>query len=29
MLAVEGAAPVLTGRLTVIVDYLVSDPLAG
>ena len=28
-LAVEGAAPVLTARLTVIVDYLVSDPLAG
>ena len=29
VLAVEGAAPVLTARLTVIVDYLVSDPLAG
>jgi hypothetical protein len=29
VLALEGAAPVLTGRLTVVVDYLVSDPLAG
>ena len=29
VLAVEGAAPILTVRLTVIVDYLVSDPLAG
>ena len=29
VLAVDGAAPVLTARLTVIVDYLVSDPLAG
>jgi hypothetical protein len=29
VLAVEGAAPILTARLTVIVDYLVSDPLAG
>ena len=29
VLAVEGAAPVLTAWLTVIVDYLVSDPLAG
>ena len=29
VLAVEGAAPVLTARLTVVVDYLVSDPLAG
>jgi hypothetical protein len=28
-LAVEGAAPVLTARLAVIVDYLVTDPLAG
>ena len=28
-LAIEGAAPILTARLTVIVDYLVSDPLAG
>ncbi len=27
--AIEGAAPILTARLTVIVDYLVSDPLAG
>ena len=29
VLAVEGAAPILTARLTIIVDYLVSDPLAG
>ncbi len=29
VLAVEGAAPILTARLTVIVDYLVSDSLAG
>ena len=29
VLAVDGAAPVLTARLTAIVDYLVSDPLAG
>ena len=29
VLAVEGAAPILTARLTVIVDYLVSNPLAG
>jgi hypothetical protein len=29
VLAVEGAAPILTALLTVIVDYLVSDPLAG
>jgi len=29
VLAVDGAAPVLTARLTVIVDYLVRDPLAG
>ena len=29
VLAIEGAAPVLTARLTVGVDYLVSDPLAG
>ncbi len=28
-LAVEGAAPILTARLTIIVDYLVSDSLAG
>jgi hypothetical protein len=29
VLAVEGAAPILTARLTIVVDYLVSDPLAG
>jgi hypothetical protein len=29
VLAVEGAAPVLTARLTVVVEYLVSDPLAA
>ena len=29
VLAIEGAAPILTARLIVIVDYLVSDPLAG
>jgi hypothetical protein len=29
VLAVEGTAPILTARLTVIVIYLVSDPLAG
>ncbi len=29
VLAAEGAAPILTARLAVIVDYLVSDPLAG
>lgn len=29
VLAVEGAAPILTAWLAVIVDYLVSDPLAG
>ena len=29
VLAIEGAAPILTARLTVIVDYLVSDPLAA
>jgi hypothetical protein len=29
VLAIEGAAPVLTARLTIIVDYLVSDLLAG
>jgi hypothetical protein len=29
VLPIEGAAPVLTARLSVIVDYLVSDPLAG
>jgi hypothetical protein len=26
--AVEGAAPILSARLTVTIDYLVSDPLA-
>ena len=29
VLAVDGAAPILTARLTVIVDYLVSDALTG
>ncbi|MBK8174805.1 MAG: acyl-CoA transferase [Rhodospirillales bacterium] len=29
MLAIEGAAPVLTARLTVTIEYLVSDPLAA
>jgi hypothetical protein len=28
-LAIEGAAPVLTGRLSVTVEYLVSDPLTA
>jgi hypothetical protein len=28
-LAIEGAAPILTARLVVTVEYLVSDPLAG
>ena len=28
-LAIEGAAPILTARLTVTVDYLVSDPLTA
>lgn len=28
-LAIEGGAPVLTARLVVTVEYLVSDPLAG
>ena len=28
-LAIEGAAPILTARLTVTVEYLVSDPLAA
>ena len=27
--AVEGAAPILSARLTVTIDYLVSDPLAA
>jgi hypothetical protein len=29
VLAVEGAAPILIARLNVLVEYLVSDPLAG
>jgi hypothetical protein len=29
VLAIEGAAPILTARLTVTVEYLVSDPLAA
>ncbi|MGZ9034953.1 MAG: acyl-CoA transferase [Rhodospirillales bacterium] len=29
VLAIEGAAPVLTARTTVIIEYLVSDPLQG
>jgi len=29
VLAIEGAAPVLTARLTVTIEYLVSDPLAA
>ena len=28
-LAIEGAAPILTARLTLTVEYLVSDPLAA
>ena len=28
VLAIEGAAPILTARLTVTIEYLVSDPLA-
>ena len=28
-LAIEGAAPILTARLVVTVEYLVSDPLAA
>ena len=28
VLAIEGAAPILTARITVIIEYLVSDPLA-
>jgi hypothetical protein len=27
--AIEGAAPILSARLTVTIDYLVSDPLAA
>ena len=29
VLAVEGAAPILTARITVSIEYLVSDPLAA
>jgi hypothetical protein len=29
VLAIEGAAPILTSRLTVTIEYLVSDPLAA
>ena len=29
VLAIEGAAPVLTARTTVIIEYLVGDPLQG
>jgi hypothetical protein len=29
VLAIEGAAPILTARIMVTVEYLVSDPLAG
>jgi hypothetical protein len=29
VLAIEGAAPILTARITVIIEYLVSDPLAA
>ena len=29
VLAIEGAAPVLTARITVTIEYLVSDPLAA
>ena len=29
MVAIEGAAPILTARVTVTVEYLVSDPLAA
>jgi hypothetical protein len=28
VMAIEGAAPILTARLTVTIEYLVSDPLA-
>lgn len=28
VLVIEGAAPILTARLTVTIEYLVSDPLA-
>ncbi|MDG4602574.1 MAG: acyl-CoA transferase [Defluviicoccus sp.] len=29
VLAIEGAAPILTARITVTIEYLVSDPLAA
>ena len=29
MLAIEGAAPILTARVTVTLEYLVGDPLTG
>lgn len=29
VLAIEGAAPILTARIAVIIEYLVSDPLAA
>jgi hypothetical protein len=29
VLAIEGAAPILTARIAVSIEYLVSDPLAG
>ena len=29
VVAIEGAAPILTARITVTIEYLVSDPLAG
>jgi len=29
VMAIEGAAPTLTARITVTIDYLVSDPLVG
>jgi hypothetical protein len=29
VLAIEGAAPILTARITVTMEYLVSDPLAA
>ena len=29
VMAIEGAAPILTARIAVTIDYLVSDPLVG
>ena len=29
VLAIEGAAPIITARITVTIEYLVSDPLAA